>query len=382
MGKYNVFVGMDVHARSITAQARIVDEVTGEKIKELYKRFSGKYCAGDIASWVLGLGDRPYCAYESGCTGVVLAQQLRELGIECDVIAISTLPRSTKDKQVKCDKLDARAILGEITNQDPRYSCVYIPTKTEEGRRELVRTYVQAKDSAKQASQRLSSFLLRQSYVWNEKTPSGNLKKTTGRAYEAWLSKITFENEDIKQAFNILRRRRDLAYDEFDQAKQMMKELAKRADNYPFVVALTGLLGIDTLSAMVALGEFCNFNRFAKGRAVSCWLGTVPSNSSSGEKDAHGSITKSGDKYLRKTLIESVCGIAAWKNISKRSRTKVSTKDPDLEALIRKANTRLRDRYHHLTQESKKNANKAKVAIANELVRWCWIIGQKVQASL
>ena len=36
MGKYNVFVGMDVHARSITAQARIVDEVTGEKIKEAH----------------------------------------------------------------------------------------------------------------------------------------------------------------------------------------------------------------------------------------------------------------------------------------------------------------------------------------------------------
>lgn len=222
MGKYNVFVGMDVHARSITAQARIVDEVTGEKIKEAHKRFSGKYCTGDIACWVLSLGDNPYCAYESGCTGVLLAQELRELGIACDVIAISTLPRSTKDKQTKCDKLDAKAILGEITHQDPRYSCVYIPTKAEEGRRELVRTYIQAKDNAKQTKQRLDSFLMRYGHIWNEKTPSGNLKKATGRAYEEWLSKITFENEDIKCAFDILRRRRDLAQDEFNQAKQMI----------------------------------------------------------------------------------------------------------------------------------------------------------------
>lgn len=76
MGKYNVFVGMDVHARSITAQARIVDEVTGEKIKEAHKRFSGKYCTGDIACWVLSLGDNPYCAYESGCTGVIVSARV------------------------------------------------------------------------------------------------------------------------------------------------------------------------------------------------------------------------------------------------------------------------------------------------------------------
>ncbi len=101
MDKYSVYVGMDVHARSVTAQA--LNKHTGEVHK---KRFGAGYGAAEIALWVKGLGKSAYCAYESGCTGVWLARDLRLLGIDCDVIAVSTLARSTKDRQEKCDKLD------------------------------------------------------------------------------------------------------------------------------------------------------------------------------------------------------------------------------------------------------------------------------------
>ncbi len=37
------------------------------------------------------------------------------------------------------------------------------------------------------------------------------------------------------------------------------------------------------------------------------------------------------------------------------------------------------DRYHHLIADLGKNTNKAKVAVVNELVRWCWVIGREVQ---
>ena len=48
-------------------------------------------------------------------------------------------------------------------------------------------------------------------------------------------------------------------------------------------------------------------------------------------------------------------------------------------AIAARASERLYGRYSHLTAERHKNANKAKVAVVNELVRWIWVIGFQVQ---
>ena len=96
MRKYTTYVGMDVHARSIEASA--IDVETGEVFG---RSFTGCPTAADVAEWLGTLPQPLYCAYESGCTGFVLARGLRELGFDCDVIAVSTLPKSAKDKKQK-----------------------------------------------------------------------------------------------------------------------------------------------------------------------------------------------------------------------------------------------------------------------------------------
>ncbi len=377
MDKYSVYVGMDVHARSITARA--LNKNTGEIYK---KNFGAGYSAIDIFEWIKNISSddnsSAYCAYESGCTGVWLARDLRELGIDCDVIAISTLARSTKDKQSKCDKLDAKAILREIVNPLSSYSRVFIPTPTQEGERTLCRLYMQAKREAIRAKQHLSSFLMQIGYVWNEKTKTGRRKKPTGRAYEAWLSSLSFDNEEMRMSFDILRRKKDSAQAELKLMKEEIERLAKKTENLSYIDALCRLKGIDILSAMVIKAEFCDFERFVSGRKVSSWLGTIPSNNSSGEKDAHGHITKAGNKYLRRTLVEGVCAIATWKHPNKTPDTS-NCRIKDIEPIARSANLRLFERYRHLTKERNINTNSAKVAIVNELVRWCWVIGRHVQ---
>ena len=111
MNDYTTYVGMDVHARSIMCKGMCKE--TGE----LYARlFVDGPSSAEVHEWMASLPQPVYSAYESGCTGFWLARELRELGDDCDVIAISTLPRSAKDKQGKCDKLDAKVILREIMN--------------------------------------------------------------------------------------------------------------------------------------------------------------------------------------------------------------------------------------------------------------------------
>ena len=85
MDNYTTYVGMDVHARSITAKSLILE--TGETSTKVFK---AGYCAADIAQWASKFPMPVYFAYESGCSGTALARNLRELGYACDVIAVST----------------------------------------------------------------------------------------------------------------------------------------------------------------------------------------------------------------------------------------------------------------------------------------------------
>jgi hypothetical protein len=129
---------------------------------------------------------------------------------------------------------------------------------------------------------------------------------------------------------------------------------------------------------MLARAEFGDFSRFASGRKVSCWLGVVPSDGSSGENGKHGKITKAGGRYLRRALVEGYSGIAAWRS-GRKAAPKGAEPSAAAQSIASRANERLYGRYDHLAREKHKNHNKAKVAVVNELVRWIWVIGLQVQ---
>ncbi len=373
MRKYTTYAGMDVHARSIEASA--VDVETGEVFSRSFRNCPA---AAEVAEWLGTLPQPVYCAYESGCTGFTLARGLRALGYDCDVIAVSTLPRSTKDKKQKCDRLDARAIRREIANPDSGYSVVWVPDEKTEAERDLARCHRVAVDGAKHAKQRLLSFLLRHGHVWDERTRTGRPKKAWTRDFERWLDSIGFAEPSAERAFAAYRRQVRDACREVKALKAEVRALASRREHKPYVDALTCLKGMEVENALLARVEFGDFSRFESGRRVSCWLGTVPSDGSSGDSRKHGRITKAGDKYLRRALIEGCSGISMWRS-GRKAVPKGAEPSAACSSIASRANGRLYARYDHLAREKHKNANKAKVAVVNELVRWIWVIGLQVQ---
>ena len=373
MDKYTTYVGMDVHARSITARAMARE--TGETFS---RRFADCPSAEEVSSWLSGLPQPVYCAYESGCTGTHLARDLRALGFGCDVIAVSTLARSVKDRKGKCDKLDARAILREILNPFAGYSTVWVPDERAEADRSLARAYRDAVDGCKRAKQKLESFLLLNGFVWNEKTARNTLKSAFTREWWSWVGGISFGEEGADEALAHYVRRVKDAEAEAGTMRALVERAAQSERNAAYTSALCRLKGMSVTSAFVARAEFGDFSRFASGRKVSCWAGVVPSNSSSGEREAHGGITKAGDSTLRRALVESVGAIAAWGG-AKKAAGPSGPVSAAVEAMAASANARLYGRYRHLTQDNHLHHNKAKVAVASELVRWVWAIGRQVQ---
>ena len=373
MDKYTTYVGMDVHARSITARAMVKE--TGEVLSA---RFGSCPSAEEVAAWLAELPQPVYCAYESGCTGVHLARDLRTLGYDCDVIAVSTLARSPKDRKAKCDRHDAKVILREVLNPLATYSTVWVPDAPTEAERDLARAYRDAADACKRAKQKLTSFLLCRGHVWNERTAKGNLKKTFTREWWKWLATISFEEDAANSALAHYVRQVKNAEAEVKEVKALVVQAASGEHSAPYVNAFCHLGGIDVVSAFTARAEFGSFARFSSGGKVSCWMGTVPSNSSSGESEVHGRITKAGNSTLRRALVEGVGTIAAW-SAPKKGGLKPGDVSPAVEQMAADANKRLIARYKHLTQDNHLHPNKAKIAVVNELGRWIWAMGRQVQ---
>lgn len=157
--------GMDVHARSATARG--FDLATGETRT---KRFGDCSEAAEIAEWMAQSFTRSkYAAYESGCTGFHLCRELRNLGIDCDVVAVSTIARSSDDRKRKSDRRDAKRLLAEMLSPGSSYFTVWVPDAECKGERDLVRARHDARQALKMSRQQASAILLRHGLVWNEK---------------------------------------------------------------------------------------------------------------------------------------------------------------------------------------------------------------------
>ena len=100
------------------------------------------------------------------------------MGVSCDVIAPSLVPKAAGDK-VKTDKRDARRLArlhraGELT-------AINIPTPDQEAVRDLGRARVDVVIERTRARHRLSKFLLRHSQVFG-RASSGQWRMSSGCA--------------------------------------------------------------------------------------------------------------------------------------------------------------------------------------------------------
>ena len=66
---------------------------------------------------------------------------------------------------------------------------------------------------------------------------------------------------------------------------------------------LEAIPGIGPLGASALVGSIPDPHIFRSGRDVSAWIGIVPKQNSSGGKERLGSISKAGNRYLRKLLV-------------------------------------------------------------------------------
>jgi transposase len=347
-------VGLDVHARSIVAEA--VDWQTGQVF---HRRLVPDN--QELLAWVATLPAPVAVTYEAGPTGFGLARAFAAAGVRCVVVAPSKLERPPGDR-IKTDKRDARRLgrllhIGEITS-------VRVPTEAEEDARDLFRSRDDARMDLMRARHRLSKLLLRHGIVY-----SGG--RAWNGVHDRWLRSQRFELPGTRAAF-------DAAYDAVlsttarrDRLDEAIIVTAAEPAWAPIVSRLGAIRGIATLTGFGLAVEIGDWDRFT-GASIGAYLGLVPGESSSGASRHQDSITKTGNTHARRLLVE-----AAWhhQRLLRPASTAVALRRAKVSPAVRArglaADQRLHRRWAGLAAR-KKEPSVIAVAVARELAGWCW----------
>ena len=89
---------------------------------------------------------------------------------------------------------------------------------------------------------------------------------------------------------------------QIQECDRKLEQIAR--SEYPETELLTQVHGVGTLIALTFVLTVEDQQRFAKSRDVGCYVGLRPKRSQSGDSDPQLRITKEGDGYLRKMLVQ------------------------------------------------------------------------------
>ena len=365
MEKKIAYVGIDYHLNSLS----IAVMVEGEKDFDQTIRIGNK---DKVIFKYMGKLSRDFeikACYEASCNGFAFQRKMASRGYQCDVIAPSLIPKK-KGNRRKNDFRDARDLAQNYAHG--MLTIVYPPTEYEESVRSLIRCRLSMKESEKKVKLQINSFLLAQGVHWDgNKWTHPHLK---------WLYKLDLGNHFLQQVLN-----EHLGHMEYLQIRiknldARIEEIA-RSDIYaPSVKKLRAFKGIGTLAAMLLIAEITDFRRFGNPRALMAFLGLIPSEESSGDRQKGGPITKAGNRRCRTQLIESVQHYVRKPCIGPQMKHDLSQVDPTSANLSIKCMERLHKRYWALTLKGKIR-QVAITAIAREFVGFIWAMMQPEPAA-
>ena len=157
-------------------------------------------------------------------------------------------------------------------------------------------------------------------------------------------------------------------------------ETLSKSEPYQEVVGLLRCFhGIDTLTAITVITEIFEFGRFSTPGELMSYLGLTCSEASSGQKERKGSITKAGNKRVRRLLVETSWHYRhSYMATSKALRERRKDQPQWAIDIADKAGQRLRKRYGHLVNNGKMPC-KATVAVARELAGFIWSLFNEYQ---
>ena len=361
-------IGMDVHTTNYTLCVfepslegnAIVHQISDVKpdvkfIVDVINKFKEKHKDDELDIT---------CGYEAGVLGYSLYHELKAKEIKCVILAPTTMKVEKGGKKLKNDKRDSKQIAECLAYGG--YSAVHIPTSLDNSVKEFIRMRDDIKDTLKRIKQQTIALLTRNGYTYSDGS------YWTAK-HISWIKKIKFDEPILQETLAEYMVEYFRLVDRVEKLDERIEEISTKEIYVEKVNKLGCLLGIKTHTALSLIVETSDFTRFTKGNIYAAFLGLIPGDDSSGDDDNKLGITKSGNRHLRKLLIESAQsytkGAIGFKSRDLKARQ--SKCSDEVIAYADKANERLKRKYYKMISKGKKY-NVAKTAIARELACFIW----------
>lgn len=291
------YVGIDVHKR----ESQIYIETEDGKVIESRIRTDRERVAA-----VLGGRPRARILIEAMSESEWVARCLESLGHEVIVADPNFAAMyATRSRRVKTDKRDA------VTLADACRLGAYRHSHRTSERQRQVRTELVIREGVVRTRTKfiaLAGAMLRREGL---RIPSGNADHVLRR-----LNEVTMDDA-LRERIRPLARVLESLLAEIKAADQRIAAIVRED---PVVQRLTSVPGVGPITATAFVATIDTIDRFAGAHQLESYLGLVPTENSSGEKQRKGHITKAGNSRLRYLLVE-----AAWSVLLSRK--------PNTEAL-------------------------------------------------
>jgi transposase len=251
------------------------------------------------------LGERPRAriVIEASTESEWVARCLEELGHEVVVADPNYAPMySTRSRRVKTDRRDAQALM------DACRLGAYRPAHRTSDTQRRVRALLTARDNLVRTRIReiqvMRALLRREGKRVRSGQTSSFAERMAEQELPEWLRATVAPVVKVMDEVNL-------------QLQVMDKALQRIVGDDPVVRRLCTAPGIGPVTAIAFVATIDRVERFDRAHQVESYLGLVPREFSSGERQQRGSVTKAGNGRLRWLLVE-----AAWSILrSRRSST-------------------------------------------------------------
>ena len=287
-----IYVGLDVHKRSWNAALYLNDQFLRNvhqppSPEALYKFLHSTYRG---ASYV--------CAYEGGKFGYWIQRQLSSKGVECLVVNPADIPSTHKDEVSKNDPRDARAIAMAL--QCGQLRGIYIPPLQQEADRSLVRQRKKIWRDLVRCKNRIKGFL---DYSGIE-LPAKYSNSNWSRNFLQWLMEIPFEQSSNRMTLDYMIKQAELLRKELLSISNDVRKLMRSQEYKKLYYLLRTITGIGPLTAASLLTEIGDMKRFENFYQLNSFIGLLPTEHSSGEREIKGRLTVRRHRQLRSDLTE------------------------------------------------------------------------------
>jgi transposase len=291
----DIYIGLDVHKKSWDASIYV------ENI--LFKSMSisppSTKVLTDILRKNFPLGNY-HVVYEAGFSGFWIYDELTGNGIDCVVVSPADIPMSNKDKNFKTDRNDSKQLAQKL--RSGLLKGIHIPEKVQREHRALLRL----RNKLVKDRTRIKNYI-KSNLMFFGKVIGKDYEDTTSwsKKFIQGLSRVKYLSDQGKDVITELLKMVSVYDESIKGIDAKIKQLSLTSQYKQDVEILCSVPGISTLSAMIMLIEIGDFGRFEDTNKLKSYIGLIPQEHSSGEKEIKTGITRRGNKFLKKIIVES-----------------------------------------------------------------------------